>query len=141
MDEAGRVFDFHALRHTCGSWLIAAGVRIKVVQRIMRHSSIALTGDTYGHTFLGDEAAAVAKLPDLTQPSDQEQRATGTYDGVALSPHLAQNLAQTDGQRQTDTDCSGLNINKDAANVSPDAQRKSHGFAGLFLCAWGLSIA
>ena len=43
--------DFHALRHTCGAWLAAAGVHPKTVQTVMRHQSISLTMDTYGHLF------------------------------------------------------------------------------------------
>lgn len=58
-------FDFHALRHTCGAWLAIAGVHPKTVQTIMRHSTITLTMDTYGHLFPGSEADAVERLPDL----------------------------------------------------------------------------
>ncbi len=43
------VLDFHCLRHTTGSWLASAGVPLHEVQRIMRHSSITLTVDRYGH--------------------------------------------------------------------------------------------
>ena len=42
-------FDFHCLRHTCGAWLVSSGQNIKVVQRVMRHASIQMTLDTYGH--------------------------------------------------------------------------------------------
>ncbi len=45
-DHAGGVLDFHALRHTCGAWLVQAGVNPKAVQRVMRHSTITLTMDT-----------------------------------------------------------------------------------------------
>ncbi|WP_145087146.1 tyrosine-type recombinase/integrase [Aureliella helgolandensis] len=38
--ESGGCLDFHALRHTCGVWLASAGVSIKVIQSVMRHSSI-----------------------------------------------------------------------------------------------------
>lgn len=57
--------DFHCLRHTCGSWLASAGVHPKVIQTILRHHDVSLTMNTYGHLFMGDEAAAVAKLPVL----------------------------------------------------------------------------
>ncbi len=43
------VLDFHALRHTCGAWLAIAGENVKVIQKVMRHSTITLTLDTYGH--------------------------------------------------------------------------------------------
>ncbi len=58
-------FDFHSLRHTCGAWLAMAGVHPKVIQTVMRHSTIVLTMETYGHLFPGDEANAVAKFPDM----------------------------------------------------------------------------
>jgi len=78
--------DFHALRHTCGSWLAAAGVHPKIVQRIMRHCTITLTMDRYTHLFSGDEAAAIGKLPTIDRPGDRERRkATGTSDERASS--------------------------------------------------------
>lgn len=47
-NHEGEHFDFHSLRHTCGGWLAMQGNHPKVVQTIMRHSSITLTMDTYG---------------------------------------------------------------------------------------------
>ena len=93
-DEAGRYRDFHSLRHTTGSWLAANGVHPKVAQAIMRHSDINLTMSRYTHVFRGQVAAAVAKLPDLSAPEGQEQKATGT-DGkcVDAQTDLASNLA------------------------------------------------
>ena len=61
----GETLDFHALRHTCGAWLAKAGNHPKVVQTIMRHSTITLTMDTYGHLFPGQESEAIATLPDM----------------------------------------------------------------------------
>ena len=54
--------DFHALRHTCGAWLAMSGVHPKVVQTVMRHSTITLTMDTYGHLFPGQEAEAISRF-------------------------------------------------------------------------------
>ena len=83
-DSAGRFADFHALRHTTGSWLAAAGVHPKVAQTIMRHSSIELTMNTYSHVLTGQEAAAVAALPSLDAvPARQQAKATGTDDATA----------------------------------------------------------
>jgi len=72
VDEAGRVIDMHGLRHTFGSHLTAAGVNIKTIQTLMRHSTITLTMDRYGHTFAGDESAAIAKLPSFNLPAESE---------------------------------------------------------------------
>ena len=43
----------------------------------MRHSTITLTMDRYTHLFKGDEAAAVAELPELPQ-GRETVLATGT---------------------------------------------------------------
>jgi integrase len=42
---------FHDLRHSAASMLIAQGVHPKAIQELLRHSSIQLTMDTYGHLF------------------------------------------------------------------------------------------
>jgi len=88
-DAQGRYRDFHALRHTTGSWLAANGVHPKIAQAIMRHSTIDLTMSRYTHTLRGQEADAVAKLPDLSMPDRQEQKATGTDDGLVETPSNA----------------------------------------------------
>jgi hypothetical protein len=74
-DENGRRVDFHALRHTCGSWMAAAKVHPKLIQEHMRHSTINLTMNRYTHVFKRDQAAAVASLPTLAPES---VLATGT---------------------------------------------------------------
>ncbi len=75
----GRFADMHALRHTCGTWLAASGAHPKVIQRVLRHSTITLTLDRYTHAFRGDEAAAIARLPSLSEsPPDAALRPTGT---------------------------------------------------------------
>lgn len=48
-DSQGEVIDFHSLRHTCGAWLVQQGVTLAEVKEIMRHSTITLTVDCYGH--------------------------------------------------------------------------------------------
>ncbi len=53
-NEEGKVLDFHALRHTTGAWLTIAGENPKVVQTVMRHSTITLTFETYGHLMPDD---------------------------------------------------------------------------------------
>ncbi|MFV8317183.1 tyrosine-type recombinase/integrase [Mycobacterium sp. 23] len=39
----------HDLRHTCASWLIAAGMPLPVIQAHLGHESIKTTVDMYGH--------------------------------------------------------------------------------------------
>lgn len=55
MREAGR-YGLHALRHACASLWIEQGHNPKQIQRLMGHSSIKVTFDTYGHLFVDDEA-------------------------------------------------------------------------------------
>lgn len=43
----------HELRHTCAALLIAEGADPKAVQAQLRHSSIQVTFDVYGHLFPG----------------------------------------------------------------------------------------
>ena len=61
------IFDFHALRHQSGALLVSHGVSIKAVQAHMRHSSIRLTLDTYGHLMDTDKRAASAAVDAFCQ--------------------------------------------------------------------------
>lgn len=63
------VLDFNSLRHSTASLLAASGVHPKMAQDLMRHSDIRLTMKAYTHTLKGQEAKAVGKLPDLSEPS------------------------------------------------------------------------
>jgi hypothetical protein len=82
-DDAGRVVDFHAFRHTFISNLAAGGVHPKTAQRLARHSTISLTMDRYTHQYGGELSAALSVLPDLT-PAARTIRATGTADVRAV---------------------------------------------------------
>jgi len=86
-NHEGESLDFYSLRHSTGSWAALAGAHPKEVQRIMRHSTITLTMDTYSHLFPGQEAETVNRLPDLDGEADV-LRATGT-DDVGLAPVFA----------------------------------------------------
>ena len=66
-NSAGERYDFHALRHTCGAWLAFARIHPKAIQTIMRHATITLTMDTYGHLFPSMEAEAIAKLGEIME--------------------------------------------------------------------------
>lgn len=64
-DEAGRYADFHALRKCTATLLALAGAHPRVIQQILRHSSIDLTMGTYTDATLLPLTEAVAKLPVL----------------------------------------------------------------------------
>jgi len=62
-DAQGRTVDVHSLRHTFATLLARNGVSPGVAQKLMRHSDIRLTMNTYTHLELADTAGAVASLP------------------------------------------------------------------------------
>ncbi|WP_341272096.1 site-specific integrase [Mycobacterium kubicae] len=55
----------HALRHTCGSWMLNAGVPIMTVSRHLGHESIKVTADIYGHVDRTSHRAAADVMSKL----------------------------------------------------------------------------
>jgi integrase len=78
LDATGRVLDLHALRHTYGTRLVAAGVDIKTVQTLMRHSTPEMTLGIYVHSDRTRLATAVTQLP-----------MTGTANAVPIESETA----------------------------------------------------
>jgi len=76
-EEGGRVFDFHALRGQCATFLARAGVHPSVAQAILRHSDIRLTLQTYTFTVVEDQASAVQKAMPALMPSVARTRQGG----------------------------------------------------------------
>jgi integrase len=65
-DKAGMErIGVHTLRHSAAVAWLEAGVHIKAVADLLGHSSIAITGDVYGHTSDDTARAAVAGLSDV----------------------------------------------------------------------------
>jgi integrase len=63
LDSAGlRTIRFHDLRHTCAALLINQGESPKYIQKQLRHASIEMTFDTYGHLFPEAAQEAVQRL-------------------------------------------------------------------------------
>ncbi len=77
-NHEGERLDFHSLRHTCGAWLSMTGAHPKVVQTVVRHQSITLTMDTYGHLFPGQTAEAIARVGQFFAEPESAAQATGT---------------------------------------------------------------
>ena len=112
-DDADRVADFHALRHTFISNLAAAGAHPKVAQSLARHSTITLTMDRYTHQYAGREVEAIG-LPDLSQTTADAAKATGTNDVPVghdppqqhprLKPHQRGRESARSGATQRDDD-------------------------------------
>jgi integrase len=66
----------HAMRHSTGSWLIRAGVDVRTVAAVLRHSSAATTLNVYAHELEGAQAEAVKHL--LGAGGNRLATATGT---------------------------------------------------------------
>ncbi len=116
-DEAGRVFDFHAMRGQCSSLLTASGAHPKVAQSIMRHKDINLTMNTYTHVLRGGEARALEQLPDFSLPaieSQQEAVKTGTDERQVDSKSLSKSCFSNEQMRTT----MNSNEKRSPANVS-----------------------
>ena len=82
-DSAGRVVDFHALRHGFITYLVTAGVPPKVAQLLARHSTITLTMDRYTHLGIVDLAAGLESLPDIGNGKAKENPPQGGASDVA----------------------------------------------------------
>ena len=125
-DDQGRVGDFHSLRHTCGTWLAASGAHSKVIQSIMRHSTITLTMDTYGHRLMEKESQALAKLPDLSLPPDsQSLPANGTHDAPMDENVLARCWAREGIETKNSTESGGALATRCQDEEKPLPMRES----------------
>ncbi len=67
-EKLGFRFHFHMLRHGYGSLLVANGVNIKVVQKLMRHSNITTTMNTYVHTDQQAQRDAINNVFNVNYP-------------------------------------------------------------------------
>jgi integrase len=86
VDAAGQYFDFHSLRCQTATLADQAGASPRVVQKLMRHSSLELTW-RYTKPRAVDIEAAVSRLPSLkpAEGSTEAQAMTGT-EGPAAPP-------------------------------------------------------
>lgn len=65
VDENGEVIHFHGLRHTFATQLSLSGVAPRVAQKLMRHSSIDLTMNTYTDTRMLQTSEALEAIPSI----------------------------------------------------------------------------
>ncbi|MGP0070174.1 MAG: tyrosine-type recombinase/integrase [Isosphaeraceae bacterium] len=79
-DESGRFFDFHSLRCELATLADAAGVSPRVVQQMMRHSKLEMTGK-YTRPRVADLNAAAGMLPSL-KARDSESKDSGATSGA-----------------------------------------------------------
>lgn len=64
-NEEGEELTFHSLRHSCGAWLALDGQPVKLIQEVMRHSTIELTIGTYGHLLPMSFEKAASRLGEM----------------------------------------------------------------------------
>jgi hypothetical protein len=127
-DADGRVFDFHSLRGQFVSALEAAGVSLKMLQTLARHSDIKTTLKHYARVQVSDAQAALDKLPPLPSPVDPESvecRATGTGGRVAPCTRLAHisDIGREKLQTVASIASSG-DVSQDEAAITVESGRK-----------------
>jgi integrase len=64
--------NFHVLRHTAATFMIAGGADAKKIQRRMGHATIRMTYDTYGHLLPEADEEVAAGLEDLWRAAEPE---------------------------------------------------------------------
>ena len=122
-DDAGRVADFHALRHTYISRLVSSGASVKVCQELARHSTPILTIGRYAHARLFDLTQALDGLPGVDRKSESKDAgallATGTYDAAKDPPQIPQQSG-CDSQRRGAAQCeTGTSVSAKARHRKP----------------------
>jgi integrase len=78
-----RQIRFHDLRHSAASILIALGVHPKAIQELLRHSSIQLTMDTYGHLMEQVQQETADKMDEVLGGKLAENQAHKVSDKVS----------------------------------------------------------
>jgi integrase len=127
-DAAGLVFDFHSLRCEMATLADAAGVSPRVVQRLMRHSTLALT-DRYTRPRAVDIEAATSKLPSLRPETGRPDAlaATGTdprYPNAAGAPQAEDTDHNIKGDSDLELEAS---VHRRGANQSIASRATSAG--------------
>jgi hypothetical protein len=94
-DASGRFFDFHSLRCELATLADAAGVSPRVVQKMMRHSKLEMTG-RYTRPRAVDIDAAASMLPSLKPEGDRPEAlaATGTDPRPVPGPGATENATE-----------------------------------------------
>ncbi len=89
-ETAAGTIDFHALRATYVSHLVASGASVKTCQELARHATASLTIGIYAKASLHDIAVAVESLPDLTPAAAHPEAlvATGANSVTSLCHDL-----------------------------------------------------
>jgi integrase len=73
-DDQGRVFDFHSLRGQFATDLLRSGTPLAHAQKLLRHSTPALTAKHYARLDIADLAECVNRLGRPQQPAPKARR-------------------------------------------------------------------
>jgi integrase len=95
-DASGLFFDFHALRCQMATLADQAGVSPRVVQRLMRHSSLELT-DRYTRPRVAEIEAAASRLPSLKPEREHPETAVMTGTDAVLRSTATGNATEGSG--------------------------------------------
>ncbi len=83
--------------------------------------------DRYSHSYQGQEIDALRTLPDLSNPSRQSLRATGTDDAAADDSHSADYLAQNQQRGASDGGAGGREARASANDEMREKPRQTGG--------------
>jgi len=125
-DEQGRFADFHALRHSFATMLKNSGCHPKTAQMLLRHSDVNLTLGIYTHSLREAKQSAIDALPDLSLPTKEKIRATGT-DNMSVSNGkdvLSVCLAKSGTNNQNKPEKTGI-LENCVHNISDDFSPES----------------
>ena len=73
-----KIYGPHALRHTFATLLLSNGTDIKTVSKLLGHSDVSVTYNTYIHVIESQERKAVDSIPDLTANHAKDKADTET---------------------------------------------------------------
>ena len=110
-------------RHSCGSWLALQGVHPNIIKTVMRHGTITLTMDTYGHLLPDQHAEAIGGMVMMTKTP---LAATGTAGGAPAVETAVGNARASDRRRSCAKRCERAE-NGDGAQVLADCGRMRSG--------------
>jgi integrase len=96
--------DFHCLRHTFISRVVASGVSPKMAQILARHSDARLTLNVYTHIGVIDQVKALNNLPSLEEPVVEsceetqtiEESCNGTEDPNGIGTYVGTSVGSCD---------------------------------------------
>jgi integrase len=126
-DESGLFFDFHSLRCQTATLADAAGVSPRVVQRLMRHSTLELTG-RYTRPRAVDIESAASMLPSLKPTGDRPDVLAATGTDTSHVQTLAHHLPTGDVGNSRDSSAADVMTRQNIPSLTNEEPLVSKGF-------------